>query len=182
MKRIIAFIVTVFVCANLFAQHISFMGIQLGQSELAFDRKLKEKGFHYCGINNAKLTRMYEGKFWRFAEVTVNVESEEDKVTSVFVGTPYIDANYKMTDYNLLVHYLDEKYGTHHPISNFFKYSDISGQSGFYWKTAGGYIVAYYFHYPTDYERILISLRYMDNTNHRVLLERGNKRNTENDL
>ena len=181
MKKFIATICLYIFCVTLNAQHLSFMGIQLGQQESTFDRMLKGKGFRYVGINNARFTRMYKGEFWRFGEVTINTESEENKVTSVFILSPY-GAYLKMPDFNLLVHSLDEKYGKHHPISSFFKYSEFSDDTGFYWKTPGGYIVTYYLRYPTNYEQIMISIYYLDNTNHRIVQERGNKRNKDNDL
>ena len=178
MKKYLIIIVLFFCAFNIYGQHISFMGVQLGQSESVIDRMLRQKGFRYVGVNNVVGTRMYNGKFWKFEDTTINTEVESGKVTGILVGPSY-KLYTRVSDYNNLVQNLNKKYGKGHPISNFFKYSDIARNSGLYWKISGGYIVAYYTTYTKTHE---IKLYYLDNSNKRILLEKGRRRNTNDDL
>ena len=162
------------------SKHISFLGIQLGQSESVIDRMLQQKGFRYVGVNNVMLTKMYDGTFWKYQDTRLNTEVENGRVTAISVSPSYKLYD-KISDYNNLVHNLDNKYGRHKHVSNFFKSSDIAGNNGFYWKLSGGYIVIYYSKNPIT-EKIIISIYYLDNTNQRVILENGSKRNTDFDL
>lgn len=169
-----------FVFANLYAQHISFMGIQLGQSENVVDRMLKQKGFRFVGINNVMFTKMYDGTFWRFQNTRLNTEVENGKVTAITLCPSYEIYN-RPSDFNNLVSNLDKKYGKHHNISNFFTSGRYVREKGYYWRVTGGYIVSYYA--QNEYTReIIISIDYLDNTNKEIIYLLGRKRNTENDL
>ncbi len=180
MKRIIFVIVVLFGFCYCSAQHLSFMGIQLGQPERTFDRMLRQKGFQYVGTNNVMLTKMYQGTFWKFKNTTINTEVENGRVTSVLVG-PSEHIYNKMSDFNNLVRNLDAKYRKHYQISSFFKNSFLADRDGYFWKAPGGYIVAYYSRYSGS-SNIMISIEYMDRTNKIVVLENGRNRNTDDDL
>jgi hypothetical protein len=180
MKKFILLVFASIAFTNIYAQRLSFIGIQLGQSEEIVDRMLRQKGFKYLGINNVMLTKMYNGRFWKYEDTTINTEVENGKVTGIRVG-PSHELYTKMSDFDNLVRNLDKKYGRHYLISNFFKYSDLADDKGFYWKNSGGYIIAYYVKNPVT-NKIVISMRYLDKTNKLILLEQGCRRNTNDDL
>lgn len=163
-----------------YSQHISFMDIQLGQSESIVDRMLQQKGFRYVGVNNAMLTKMYDGTFWKFQNTRLNTEVNNGVVTAIRISPSY-EIYDKISYFNDLVYNLDRKHGSHRNISDFFKSSDIAGRNGFYWRVSGGYIATYYAKNPIT-EKIIISIDYLDNTDKRIILESGSKRNTNNDL
>lgn len=179
MKKLLFLLV--FLPSFVFGQnHLSFMGIRLGQSENAFCQKLKSKGFQYVGVNNVMHTKMFEGTFWKFQDTRINVERENGSATSVLVGLS-VKAYNSIDNFTDLVKGFDKKYGKHHSISVFFKVSEMAGNNGYYWKVNGGYIATYYDKNPINNE-IMIGIRYMDNTNCRIILENGRRRNTNDDL
>lgn len=180
MRKYLLLITFLFGFESIYAQHISFMGIQLGQSGKTVDRMLLQKGFKYDGNVTYSQNKRYKGPFWIFDEVIMSSEIENGKVTAINIS-PIIGTYEQMSDYNYLIRNLDKKYGRNHPISQYFKYSDIADNEGNYWKVSGGYIVAYYVNKPYS-EKIMIYLCYIDNTNKRILLEQGRKRNKNNDL
>lgn len=180
MKKVVILFIVSFCFVTLFAQHISFVGIQLGQSEQVVDRMLRQKGFQYVGVNNVMQTKMYNGTFWKFQDTRLNTEVEDGRVTAITLCPAY-DRYNQMSDFTYLVSSLDKKYGNHKAISSFFKASDLAGNDGYYWKTSGGYIVSYYA-YNSITGKILISIDYLDRTNKRIVLESGRKRNTDDDL
>lgn len=180
MKKSVMLFVLSFFVMNLFAQHISFVGIQLGQSEEVVDRMLRQKGFQYVGVNNVMQTKMYNGPFWEYQEIRLNTVVENGKVTAIEMCPAY-DIYYQMSDFTHLVNSLDIKYGHHKLISDYFKVSDLAGTNGYYWIVNGGFIVSYYSQNSIT-GKLLISIEYLDTTNKRIVLEKGRKRNTENDL
>ena len=180
MKKYYLLLLLLFVFTNLSAQHISFMGIKLGQSEKVVDRMLLQKGFRYVGKNNVMYTKMYDGTFWNFQNTRINTEVENGKVTTISL-CPSPELYNKISDFNYLVQGLDKKYGKHRLISDFFKVSNLAGNYGYYWKVSGGFIVTYYATNSITGD-ILICIDYIDNTDKRIILERGRMRNTDNDL
>ena len=180
MKKVVILFIVSFCFVTLFAQHISFVGIQLGQSEQVVDRMLRQKGFQYVGVNNVMQTKMYNGTFWKFQDTRLNTEVEDGRVTAITLCPAYNTYNQK-SDFTNLVQSLDKKYGRHRLISDFFKVSDLAGTDGFYWIISGGYIVSYYAQNSIT-GKILISIDYLDRTNKRIILENGRRRNTNNDL
>jgi len=179
MKRYLILLAFSLSFINLYSQHLSFLGIQLGQSEAAIDRQLQQKGFQYAGVNNYALTKKYIGKFWIYPYTILNTEVENGKVTSILVG-PDPDVYVKISDFDHLVNNLDKKYGSHQNIFNLFKNSFYC-EKGYSWRVKGGYIAAFYSINPVT-NKIIMSIRYMDNTNSRVVLGKGKKRDTSNDL
>ncbi len=180
MKKYLMLITFLFGFISIHAQHISFMGIQLGQSERVVDRLIRQKGFRFVGINNVMLTKMYDGTFWHFEDTRLNTEVENGKVTAISLSPSYRIYN-QMSSFNSLVSGLDRKYGNHRPIADFFTSSDFADRKGYYWKATGGFVVAYYAQNELNGE-ILISIEYLDNSNKQVIIEKGRKRDRSNDL
>lgn len=179
-KKLLLLFVFSFTLLDLFGQHISFLGIPMGQSESVFDKKLRQKGFVYKGINNVFETRMYDGTFWNYRNTRINVEYENGKATSVNVG-PNEKIYNSISEFNKLVSSLDKKYGKHHPKENLFTHFLFYLGTGYYWKVTGGYIVASRIS-TDDPSKIMIMIYYLDNTSHYVIYELGQRRNTSNDL
>ena len=169
-----------FCFVNLFAQHISFMGIQLGQSERIVDRMIRQKGFTFDGHIRYTDNMRYKGPFWKYEEVILSTHVDNNKVTEI-VLSPTLGTYETKFDFNNLVNNVDKKHGKHHPISNFFHYSDFAKYDGYYWRVAGGYIVTYYVKKPVG-DELMIYLHYIDYTDKQILLENGRKRNTNDDL
>ena len=180
MKKYLILLAFLMSFISLYSQHLSFMGIPLGQSENVVDRMIRQKGFKYVGVNNVMLTKMYDGTFWKFEDTRLNIEVENGKVTAITLSPSFRIYN-KISYFNSLVSGLDSKYGNHRQIADFFKSSDIAGNKGYYWKVSGGFVVAYYAKNEITGE-VLISLDYLDNTNKRIILEKGRNRDTSNDL
>lgn len=156
----------------LIAQHISFLGIRLGQSEMIVDKALQEKGFKYQGMNVFGQKRMYEGPFWNFDKTIINLSSENGVATDVCV---FPVGSFFQYDYDALVRALDNKYGEHQSAHNLFQgillwFVDLE----YYWKTDGGYIVTSIVHKEAPNENEMsISIYYLDNTSTNVLQVRG---------
>ena len=182
MKKYLLLLTLLFGFKSLYAQHISFMGIQLGQSEKIVDRMLLQKGFVHPTLNGNILPTSYKGAFWKYQDSRLYTEVEDGKVTSVQVWPPY-ECN-KMSDYNSLVRNLDNKYGRHYNIKYVFTHDNdfTSTDGGACWLVTGGFIVVYYVYNPGNRNEIAFRIRYIDKTNKRVILEKGRKRNTDNDL
>ncbi len=170
-----------FVCSvNLQAQHVTFVGIRLGQSVSVIDRLLKQKGFEVDEVIKAYYHTRYKGDFWKYKDVAINTMVDNGIVTGISASpSPYRYGS--ISDYNDLVTNLDRKYGRHHNISSFFKHSDFADHDGYYWRIQGGYIVASYC-YNADRSRVLFSVDYLENNNRIIVYELAKKRNTQNDL
>lgn len=181
MKRFFICYLFMMCVVNLNAQHISFLGIQLGQSESNVDRLLRQKGFTLeKKVNGYFYARRYKGDFWKFEDVAVNTIVDNGLVTGISACPSPFKYN-SISYYNDVVKNLDRKYGRHFPISSFFKYSEYADKKGYYWRVKGGYIVTDYV-YSSDGEMVLIDIVYLDNTNRDIILEHGKKRRTDDDL
>ena len=179
MKRFLLLSLAFIFALNLFAQHISFMGIQLGQPVSNIDRMLVNKGFVFKRMID-DVRKSYDGNFWIYNKVNLSYYVDNGIVTTIYLS-PVLGTFDKMSDYNNLVYNLDSKYGKHYPVSNFFKYSTIANNKGYYWNVSGGYIVVTYVNKPNS-DEIFYTLEYVDYTNSRILLEKARRRNTNNDL
>lgn len=180
MKKSLILITFLFAFINMHAQHISFMGIHLGQSGNVVHNFLLQKGFNFDGDISFTQNKRYRGPFWIFNDVVLSTEIESNKVTAINIS-PTFNTFDRISDYNNLVRNLDKKYGKHYPISNFFKYSYIADNEGYYWKVSGGYIVVFYSE-RVNTDKIMIFLSYMDYTNKIIRFEIGRNRNKNNDL
>ena len=146
MKRVIFSIMLAFCVLNIYSQHISFMGIKLGQPIGVIDRSLQQKGFLRENNYGSQSLFIYSGEFWKFKEARLLVFTNDGIVTAIDVRTtPKL---YPGTTFNNLVKSLNDKYG---------KY-DIRKSNDYYiWKMEGGVI-------EVNYEKE-ISVLYMDRTN-----------------
>ena len=115
MKRI--FLLFLLVCStNVYAQHIVFKGVALGQHYSVLGRTLLNDGFElaFDGTNpldNCKIRQNYwKGDYWEFKDVSISVDSN-------LGGTLLSVSVWGMTatpgQLSLLVSNLDKKYGTH---------------------------------------------------------------------
>lgn len=115
MKKI--FLLFLLVCStNLYAQHIVFKGVALGQHYSVLGRTLLNDGFElaFDGTNpldNSKIRQNYwKGDYWEFKDVSISVDSN-------LGGTLLSVSMWGMTatpgQLSLLVSNLDKKYGTH---------------------------------------------------------------------
>lgn len=164
---------------NLFAQHISFIGIPLGQTERIFVRSLQQKGFKYA--SNTYQSKWYDGPFWNYKEARVMLEVENGKVTSVSAYHKNPNLYNRLSDFNNLVNGLSKKYGKRHNLFDYFTKDDFYVTNGYYWKVSGGYVVASYsLNEMTG--SIIFDVRYVDNSNSIISLKRGRSRNRAGDL
>ena len=165
MKRNLLLLFMIYVSANAFAQHINFMGIQLGQPVEVVHNILIKKGLSMYGKNK------YNGTFWKFENSDFTLNTKNGRVTSVNVN---MDINRYRTidDFNNLVKNLNSKYGKYYAerVKNDIKVKE------YYWKVTGGYIMAYYL-IPTCF-----GIQYIDSSDKTFIPPIVNKRNSDNDL
>lgn len=180
MRKYFVFITLLFGFTSMCAQHISFMGIQLGQSEKNIESQLLKKGFQYVGRNNVMYTKMYEGKFWKFENTRLNTIVEDGKVTAISL-CPSPRIYNQIPDYTNLVFSLDKKYGKHHVVSRSSKSPELAVNQDFFWIVAGGAIVTNYAQNEITGD-IIICINYYDKTNSQMILGAGRNRDTDNDL
>ncbi len=156
---------------SIYAQHISFMGIQLGQSVSIVDRSLRQKGFLRENNHASQKMYIYSGEFWKYKNVSISCYSEDGKVNSISVS-PEKDSplsgfptnRFSKEDYNNLIKNLTKKYG---------KYSTKKGLD-YTWELEGGEITASYY-------KESIYIHYTDRTSPDYI-RKHQKRNKENDL
>ena len=172
MKKnaLIFFFLCVF--ANLYAQHINFMGIPLGQTKDVTDHLLRQNGFKYEGYSgNGPL---YKGDFWIYNGIRLRLTVEGRFVTAITVEI--LDKKYKKKEeFNKLVNNLNSKYGKIYSKKNISQYFYF-----YYWKVKGGFISADYF--LNEYKNFEgFSLSYIDYTNKTfekpVVVKKRNKNN-----
>lgn len=175
-KKIIFYFIFMLSISNIYAQHINFLGIQLGQSETIIDRLIRQRGFDYVG-RAYEPANMYEGAFWMYKTVGVLARTYKGEVTEIIV-TPKSSIYNKAEDFNKLINGLNKKYGKHYTKIN--KPYLIT----YIWIINGGSIEATKFHrIGNEYSDITISLRYIDKTS--ILYKdpkNSYKRNKSNDL
>lgn len=178
-KKLFFFLLLLTCASSISAQHISFAGIKLGQSESVVDRNLRQKGFAFQGINNVFLSRMYEGAFWNYDKSWINLYSENGIATGVLVSPQGV---YYHSNYNKLVKALDKKYGKHYNASGRFNMYLLGDERlQYYWKVAGGYIVTYCLDKENS-NQVSFAIYFLDNLSNYVTKERGRSRNRSNDL
>ena len=175
-KEILFYLILILNISNLYAQHISFLGIQLGQSETVTDRLIRQRGFDYIG-RAYEPANMYEGTFWMYKTVGILARTYNSKVTEIIV-TPKSSIYNKTEDFNKLINGLNKKYGKNYTKVN--KPYLIA----YVWIVNGGSIEATKFHNIGNENRgITISLRYIDKSS--ILYKNPRmsyKRNKANDL
>lgn len=165
MKRLFTFIAILGVFLHMCAQHVTFLGIPLGQSQEVIDRALKKKGFKYTQ-EAYEPAHMYEGAFWIYSNVSVLARTHRGKVTEIIVHPldSYVNPQ-------LLIKNLNKKYG---------KYKSIEKNAittSYNWSLRYGNIQVTFD--PHQYT----SLRYIDNTSlYYYKLSDSYNRNKRNDL
>ena len=177
MKRYICILFFLCVLANLHAQHISFLGFQLGQTKEITDRLLRQNGFEYSGWSRYDNDYLYNGDFWIYCETRLRVTVEGGLVTAIQIEIPKEKYN-KMADFNKLLNNLNSKYGKIYSKESISKYFYF-----YYWKVKGGYVMASYFKKSDFEDDIGFSLSYIDCTNKtykKPIVTK--KRNKNNDL
>ena len=107
MKRFLLLSLAFIFALNLFAQHISFMGIQLGQPVSNIDRMLVNKGFVFKRMID-DVRKSYDGNFWIYNKVNLSYYVDNGIVTTIYLS-PVLGTFDKMSDYNNLVYNLDSK-------------------------------------------------------------------------
>ena len=154
MKKLLFGLLFTFACVNMNAQHISFLGIQLGQSQATIEQSLKQKGFKYVG-ESIDYTHIFKGAFWIYQNVTLVPRTHKGKVTEIIVS-PSDKLYNRKSDFNNLINNLNKKYGNFHSIEK--PYSTIS----YNWYVKGGCIQANCFNRMDG--SISITIRYIDYT------------------
>ncbi len=153
---------------HIFAQHISFLGIQLGQSQATIDRLLRQKGFRYTG-EAYEPAHMYEGAFWIYQNVSILARTYNGRVTEIIVSPSKYLYN-KMSDFNNLVSNLNRKYGNYHSTG---QYPTLN----YNWQVKGGRIQANCVDFK---DSVAFNIRYIDYTS--VYYNKPQKRNWSDDL
>lgn len=175
MKKFVILFVVSFCVVTLFAQHLSFLGIPLGQSQATIDQLLRQKGFKYVG-EAYEPAHMYEGAFWIYTKVSILARTDKGKVTEIIV-TPSNNLYNKKTDLNNLVSNLNKKYGKYYSIEDEFNGHLVS----YNWVVKGGCIQVTYS--PNSIGEIYLSLRYIDYSSRLYTNPTAPKnRNTRDDL
>ena len=171
MKKYLLLLTLLFGYICTYAQHISFMGIQLGQSVSIVDRSLREKGFWRENTYGVESVYMYSGEFWKYKKASIIFISLNGKVDEISVYPAQVNPSTGLTtsyfskeQYNDLIKNLTKKYG---------KYSIKKGLD-YTWKLEGGEISASY-----EGENIMISYIDRDKIKER---QKRQKRNKDNDL
>ena len=85
MKKYLLLITFLFGLESIYAQHISFMGIQLGQDVSIVDRSLREKGFWRENNYGVESMYIYSGEFWKYKKASVIFCSLNGKVDEISV-------------------------------------------------------------------------------------------------
>lgn len=162
MKRIelVLFMLSIVLCA--YAQHMTFIGIPLGQSQETVDRALKQKGFKYTG-EALEPAHMYEGPFWIYPKVTVLARTYNRKVTEIIVTI-----NDQNADAQQLIRNISKKYG---------KYKSID--KGLFWDSYNW--SARYGNVQVTINSTFLTVRYIDNTSRYYVNHSGSRNRNRND-
>lgn len=162
--RILVSVIMLYSVSVTSAQHLSFMGIQLGHDEKTFIQSIKAKGFKFH-MNHFAVGNVYKGDFWKFMDCSLCYFKGYDFET----GSHYIESVHIIASkqdvpevspalYRQLVNSFDSKYGRHHNVAEYMsKYSE-----GYMWIRPEGFIVT-----ELDYksiEGLTISIDYLDNS------------------
>lgn len=138
-------------CVTASAQHITFLGIQLGQTEATTDKLIRLKGFNYVG-RAYEPANIYEGAFWIYKNSNLLARTYKGKVTEIIV-TPNSYQYNQEADFYTLVKNLNKKYGKYCATTN-------NGLILTYiWKIKGGCIEA---SKAGRTSKISLSIRYID--------------------
>ena len=150
---------------NLCAQHIEFMGIQLGQPRDVVNHLLVRKGYTYIGGSDT--FDLFNGRFWELRNVSLNAYHDFGKVTYIKI-TPIDDCTW--SKYNKLLASLKKKYGKPVRSSGGYVKSTL-------WKVKDGHIEVIAI--GTDDNLITFSISYIDRTS--ISKAIGNKSKTIDD-
>lgn len=175
MKKYLLIILFFLAFSNSHAQHISFLGISLGQTQETVDKLLRQKGFKYVG-EAYEPAHMYEGAFWIYKKVSIMARTHNKKVTEILV-TPSKTLYNTKTDVNNLVNGLNKKYGKYCSINDEYNGRLVS----YNWAIQGGAIQVTYS--PNQTGDLYISLRYIDYSSQLYVNPiKAKNRNTKDDL
>ena len=174
-KKFLLLIVFILGIENIYAQHISFMGIQLGQSVNVVDRLLRQKGFKLEGDAPRYRINTYTGDFWSFKEATLRTGCENGIVTEILISPKGMVI--KKDVFSELIKSLDKKYGNHFIADD--PYLDNTSKK-YCWKLKGGHI---FVTESLSSGKIGAYLGYVDKTSRTPIpVKKGYKRDTNNDL
>lgn len=141
MKRSLLLSLFAFCAMNLCAQHISFLGIELGQPLPIIDKQLRQKSF-YLTWSDKRIGASYKGRFWNYTDANVSARIERGNVTWIMVELP-VSKKTPMTIFNNIVSNISKKYGKCQ--------SKYSNKNYYVWKVNGGCINAHYYYSDNSY-------------------------------
>ena len=150
MKRCLLVLVLLLSLGNLYAQHIEFMGIQLGQPRDVVNHMIVRKGYRFVG--SCDTFDLFTGRFWNFKNVSLSAHHDFGKVTCI---TIHVNDKTNWSDKDKLVASLKKKYGS--PIG-----SEPGPFNSEIWKVNGGHIRINAFGFSKD--EVDISIDYIDRT------------------
>ncbi len=171
MKRLLILFLSLVCFANVYSQHLYFLGIQLGQLETKIDELIIRRGFIYIG-RAYEPANMYSGQFWIYKDVNLLARTYQGKVTEIIV-TPNSSMYNQMADFNKLTSNLTKKYGKYYTTrKNGWELSRV-------WVAKGGCVEANFMGISSK----SISIRYIDKSSINYVDPRNTyKRNRNNDL
>ena len=160
------------------AQHLSFMGIPLGQDEKIFIQSIKEKGFR-LHIKGTAAGDVYRGDFWKFMDCSLcffngyNFTNGSHYTESVhIIASKQNVPEVSPALYGQLVNTLDSKYGKHHNATEY-----MSGyRDGYLWIRPEGFIVSELY---SGLEGLTITISYYDDGCHNAKEARENLKKKE---
>ena len=177
MSKIVLLLGLLLYFSTTYAQHLSFMGIQLGQDEKVFVQSIKAKGFKFK--KKVPLGDVYEGDFWKLMDCELfyfqgsNLATGFNYIESVhIIATKQNVPEVSPTLYKQLVSNMDSKYGKHYNVTDYIS----TYTSGYLWIKHGGYIVT---QLDDGLEGLTISINYLDNSCHTAKEAKENFRKKE---
>lgn len=167
MKKFFMVLIVTIASISIKAQHLAFMGVNMGQDLNSFCSLLQQKGLNnlYAGTNAYGDWKTFEGTFWEYDKTTILVRQSPDcsTVTEVIV----YDIRTNQRDYDRLISNMSKKYGRY-----LLKPNDFYEKSCV-WKTAKGNVTVNRTKYAKDDYKCGIEIIYAD----KVLVKRNSTNN-----